>query len=256
MTREEFDKWLDGYKRAFPETAGWLNGLGEIRKKDMLDTWAFALSSVPLDDARKITAAMVLGEVPHVAAFERERTGTVVRQAALDARSRAKPYQDAPTHQPLTKRERSGLVSLAGLFAQLTDREHTQDERAAFLGQHFGPSTDPRDHYMCPQCRDSGYVEVWHPDFVWRVQSHGWDAEATRYVSVSACTCSRGRQFRERADESKRLPEYTVLEHCRCPFGDVLSEKNIADLLDWIATRSKRFVEEKGEPAFAAYNQS
>lgn len=255
MTKEEFNQWLEGYKRAYPETAGWLNGLGD-RKADMLTTWQYALQDVTLDEARKVTAAMVRGEVPYVPAYERERTGTVVRQAAYEARSRAKPFPDKPEHHPLTKRDREALVSLGGLFAQLTERNHTQAEKLAFLERHFPPSTDPRDRFLCPQCRDSGYVDVWHPDFVWRVHQHGWDAEATRYAAVCACTCSQGRQFREVREESRRLPEYSILHHCRCPFGDVLSERNIADLLDWLETKSKRYVEERGEPAFAAYNES
>lgn len=253
MTDPEFDEWLEGYKRAYPETAGWLNGLGDTRKADMLRTWKFALADIGKDEARKVTAEMVLGNLPNVPAFERERTATIVRQNALEARRR--DFRAEPDQEPITSRKtREAGVSLAALLREMTDREMGREEKAEFLAKAFPDrSRDKRDWHKCTGCRDTGKVDVWNPDYVATVMEHGIEGSRTRYSAVAACSCDAGAPFRNR--KVGALPVVNPLHHCRCAFGDVTDPQNVADMLDWIATRKERFVKERGEPAFSDYNQ-
>ena len=260
MTDTEFDEWLEGYKRAYPETAVWLNGLdatktGEktTRKDDMLRTWKFALADIGKDEARKVTAEMVLGNSPSVPGFERERTATIVRQNALEARRR--DYKPEPDQEPIPSAATlNGGVSLAGLLRQMTDIDGlTAEQKAEMLARAFpAASRDKRDWHKCKLCRDTGKLDVWHPDYVLKVMEHGLGKVKTRYSSVCACTCGEGYPFRTR--KTNPLVEFTPLNHCLCLFGDVTDMKNLEELLDWIQNRKERFVKERGDPLLAAYN--
>jgi hypothetical protein len=269
MTDTEFYEWLEGYKRAFPETANWLNGLGQgksaddamaakgqpippSRQRDMLQTWRFALADIGKDEARKVTAEMVLGNAPSVPAFERERTATIVRQNALEARRR--DFTPEPDLEPIPSRKtREAGVSLAALLREMTDTEGlTREQKAEILARAFpAKSGDKRDWYRCRTCRDTGKVDVWHPDYVATVMEHGFAGTRTRYSAVASCTCDAGAPFRNR--KNNPLPVLNVLHHCRCAFGDVTDQGNVNDLIDWIETRKERFVKERGDPLLAAY---
>ena len=44
--------------------------------------------------------------------------------------------------------------------------------------------------FTCKLCRDSGWVDIWHPDFVAALRKG--DADAFPYKAVAYCTCAKG----------------------------------------------------------------
>lgn len=251
MTKEEFKEWLRGYLKAYPETSRWINGLAPETKENLMESWGYAFRDVELDEARHATADCVRGDGPDIPPYDREKIVTILRKYILEKRAKNAPVVDDPSFSRRLPEKKH--VSLARLLRQISDEDLTKEQRAEVLRKAFGDSQDPRDRYKCLICRDVGKVDIWHPEYAMRVKALGIENAGYRYTSVAACTCQAGAPFKAR--QRNALPEFNLLDHCYCRFGDTKNEAAIADLLDWMNNSRQRFVETKGESLFEEYNK-
>lgn len=88
MNTTEFNVWIADYQLAFPETAAWLANIEPDSQVELLGKWrqVFAGKRITLELGREVTAAMISGDVPSVAAYERELTAAKVVAGAREMR--------------------------------------------------------------------------------------------------------------------------------------------------------------------------
>ncbi len=86
MTAAEFDAWLKDYCTAFPECSVWIDSLK--KPFDTLGKWreVFEAKRITLAVGREVTMAMMSGEAPAVANYDRDNTAARVVAAAREIR--------------------------------------------------------------------------------------------------------------------------------------------------------------------------
>lgn len=81
MNRQQFDKFLEQYTDAFPDTLGWLEKLEHPGKT--LNIWFEVMEPVEVHDAEVVLAKMISGDSPTVERFEIQNTPRIIRQRAF-----------------------------------------------------------------------------------------------------------------------------------------------------------------------------
>ena len=119
MTPVEFNEWFADYCRSFPETADWANGLPD--KEGTLTKWRviFAAKRIDLVFGKRVTAEMLAGDLPAVAAYEREKTPAVVVAGGRELRRRegGDRYRSESDIAATTKRSTAKYVRPEGAIS-------------------------------------------------------------------------------------------------------------------------------------------
>lgn len=119
MTPVEFNEWFADYCRSFPETADWANSLPD--KEGTLTKWRmiFAAKRIDLVFGKRITAEMLAGDLPAVAAYEREKTPAVVVAGGRELRRRegGDRYRSEAEIAATTKRSTAKYVRPEGALS-------------------------------------------------------------------------------------------------------------------------------------------
>lgn len=261
MTREEFNGWWNAHGRVFPETAAWVNGLGQAGKSTLLAAWADVMGDVDSRDAHEVTKRMLAGTDEMLAAFDREKTPGHIRRLAWNL----KQGRGEVNREPILPVVRNGKpFPMSGLLADLmlardegATPEQLQPIIAEFKAKHCTPEADdagPRFH--CATCKDSGMVLCWGPSAMAAMRTEGIDAVRKLNSPLVGCLCSCRRGDRSSEGAMKTFGRYNVANLHLCPRGDFRSEANLMALeRDWEAGKAARYAS-KRESSFDTYNQS
>ena len=122
MNEREFSTWWTDYATKFPSTSRWINDLGSKLGKAQLDLWREILAETPLRAALKVNQAMAHGDLEVVGHWDADRERTAV-VIKRQVRARLVAGERREASQKLLRRE---------------------------------------DANQCVDCRDTGYVDVWH----------------------------------------------------------------------------------------------
>jgi len=248
MTNEDFDKWREDFGRHFPSVVSWFKNLPTETQDAQRELWRKVLADVSLRDALAANWRIYNGDEEAIGTTnaERERSATYVRRVAVkiraerEAKSSKSPARDVYLPRQATSGDpKSGAY---GTFKSLVD--NGVDLKDA-VEQAFGGARGREISYRCPQCRDSGSVEVWSPRSMLAYLEGVLDDRANwRYV-VAACDCPQGDALV--GDGPKYLFERSQQYHpdvyCLCPYADVAKE--IDSFRSWCAAYFEKRQEER-----------
>lgn len=80
MDARDFNRWLVYHGTRFPDTAHWIESLPSVA--EVKASWREALADVPLEDAKRVTDAILKGDIPQIENYARERIPSIVREHA------------------------------------------------------------------------------------------------------------------------------------------------------------------------------
>lgn len=234
MTALEFKTWWQNFARLFPETAAWVNGLGE-GKPILLQGWQSVLADVESQDGHTATMRLLSGQEEPIAAYDREKTPAVIRRIAMDLQRQRTATGEAYQENipaPVRGGKPFPVTRLLADLSAATDRGASQDERqqiiAEFKAEFCTPMADyegPR--FYCATCRDSGFVLCWDGRAVAAMRDGGIAAVRSILNPLAGflCTCKRGQ--RKTPGPMDGIGRYDVMKCFICPRGDAMSEENL-----------------------------
>lgn len=247
MTESEFNSWLHDFAHAFPQTREWIKQLPDT--KATLTIWRNVFGDVTADEVAFVTMKLAAGDLPAIAAYEREQTAATIRRHVLDNRHRQQRRNDGLSEAELYQAsgKRPGFScgeSLAGLLKDIAAGVPKAEAVATWL-----PETDPQSgpRYRCLPCRDSGLRKVWAVRAMQSAKQGGL-TRRNGYTAVVRCDCQRGQdKCRE------RLPLWDSRKWCEFGRGDWEAEaENLREFMaDYAANSAERMA--NYEDSFANY---
>lgn len=220
MNREEFDNWAKDFGARFPQTRTWLQQIPDA--KATVDVWRSVLADVTADEVSLVTMRLSAGDLPPIAAYEREQTAATIRRHVLEIRSRHTELENKrhlrndglPMEECLPRMTQAGfscLEALRGIRQDMAGGMSKEDAQAKWLPE---TPNEQQPRYRCLDCKDSGLRKVW----AIRSMTAAKENRLTRrnsYQSVTRCQCSKGGEQR-----FERLAEFNVLKWCEYGNGD------------------------------------
>jgi len=166
MTPQEFNRWWDDFKIRFPTTINWLAADHKPEQlKGMIASWAETLADANLADCLEVSKGMQAGRLDDWGKNS-DRIPAVIRRHARDIARAREPQTDSgdgetrlPPRGPLSLR--TGEMSRYVAEALRTERHKSEwFPRALQILGDVPANREPR--YRCPDCRDTGFIDVWH----------------------------------------------------------------------------------------------
>jgi len=227
MTREEFNRWWDDFKIRFPTTINWLAADHKPEAlKLMISSWAETLADVDLADALEASKGMQSGRLEDWGRNS-DRIPAMVRRHARDLGFARGRVEEPAVAQPA--RGGNGLRT-GEMIRYVAEALRTKLPKSQWLARALSimgnvpKEREPR--YRCPDCRDTGFMDVWHHDAV-SAFKRGAIATYTG-PKTSVCVCSVCRGSRD------GMPSFSAV-FCRQPDGGK-SDRDLAALESFCAS--------------------
>ncbi len=251
MQAEQFDQWLRDYRCSYPTIGDWLDRLEDPAAT--LRKWRRVLEPIELDEALSVTRRMEDGELdPPLQWEQRDRTATIVRREAMQARSsRRERERDLHLqHRPVMTQKAGKVYPLGGILRALialgkqqADGQMEPDAAAAKREQLFYQARQcdsPPPRFRCTHCGDTGLIVVWHPRCVALMRAKGELPADQRHAAVVLCSeagCMAA-QSQERANSrdgvKRKLAMFAARQHCRVFGGSLPSDKDYETFREWM----------------------
>lgn len=262
MTDTEFSDWIVSHMRVFPDMKAWLTKMEEADRRALQEAWRDALRDVELQDAKEVTRQMVSGDIPPIAAFERESTAATVRKFSKELASARRSFHREREYEPRQSCENP----IAGnWFREImrrlkNDSTLTARQVAAEVIPPIDPTKGPR--FNCPLCFDTGLVTVWSERSIRAAIENRLDDANNRRSCAAPCSCKRGERFIWRGTNAPKEwsgwrssdAVYSEDRHFLCPGGDTEDAAKQAAFKEWCAVRLLEAQEGKRHSVFDRYN--
>lgn len=244
MNQREFDSWFRYFAECFPDTGEWAK-----RNAVTLPIWREVLADVEFDDAKSATRAIVRGDEPPIAAYERENTPGRIRAYAqkLAGERTAREANRRTLNQGHRRYSPTVLgESLGAYLAAVEARKRGESAEAVkqIIAKALGemPEQTYRDAFKCPACKDVGVRLIWGKKAVDEAKAGRFDKERPEKYNTARAACDRCPAGNKLAEyKSKRSGErvFTKFDPVHnCGFYGT-DQQHVADFLEWIATTQK-----------------
>lgn len=196
MTIEEFTKWLDDFRAAFPGTSEWVEKL-PAKKATMRHWFEDCFVNVEFVDAWQVTRQMVKGDYPPIAAFDREKIPQIVSaysDLACKRRLRGPAREIVPEYMEFKKDK--GHFDLKGICSKIKSAISGGLTPQEACDKHL-PAADQDDatRYRCLYCNDTGFANVWHVTAMHAAKHGKFDIRRHTSRCAIRCCCKAGNKY-------------------------------------------------------------
>lgn len=224
---EAFNSLFD----AFPSLRRWWDENGD----SVRELWRDILGRCDQTDIDAVVQDIKLGVIELPKYYDYDRLAILVRRhcesRASDRRARTEEQQkrerlrayartaNAPVAENLTLPSIiKGILEAKALLSNGVLTQEAYDERIAALKQSIMPGAAVYDQpkYKCPECRDTGKIEIYSPEGIARARGRGEPTRRDRVMQMVACNlCDEGERMAEGNRHWSPLRKYNALSDYR-----------------------------------------
>lgn len=211
MTQNEFRQWRDDFCTRFPDAGAWVVADERASLRELWYREVFY--AIDLRWALAANAAMMAGVVERFNDFAKDQIATLISKAARELKAKhesaERDRQRRDSHR--IPRQARGAAVMAQTLAAALRAPHGQ--RAAIVTQAFATDAhddDRRNWYDCPQCRDTGYVDILAPETIHELRRYP-ESDSPMKTCTVACNCELGNRYggdRKIGGRAVRIPVF------------------------------------------------
>lgn len=229
-TDEQIQESMTRLINAFPSLGEWY---GKYKER-IREIWFDILRPTDADDLATVVDQLIYGQVELPRNFEFDRLAIRIRQVCNDRKRERDGHTEDYQQGLISKWRREAsktkssqahlsrlikdaqLVGLEYRSGAINEDEHRERiDQIAWQARNLqSDQDDPR--YKCGFCRDTGKIEVYHPDFIAAARASDRVTNAMKHTCMTACPeCELGNRLSQGNNKWQGLPEYHPMQHHR-----------------------------------------